>query len=653
MGDNGFVMSVVDEVKDRIDIVELIGETVKLRKTGKNFSGFCPFHPNKRTPAFVVFPETETWRCFGACNEGGDVFRFLMKKEGWDFPQTLSYLAQRAGIELQPFSPAQKEAKEEHERLSQLLESAVSFYRTQLLNQASGERVLQYLQDRNLSLETLEQFEIGYAPQSWDATHKSLLDRGYSEQEIINAGMVSERDEGGVYDRFRHRVMIPIRQARGQLVGFGARIVNPADVPKFLNSPQGVLFDKSKVLFGLEKAGREIRRANQAVIVEGYFDVIALHQAGFKNAVSPMGTALTTYQLRLLKRYSRNIVLALDPDVAGEQASIRGVAVAMDQGTEPGENVKSLVRSEGRLDAEIRVASLPEGLDPDEVVERDPKVWQELIEDSVPIISHLIEVATLEQALDDPKVKWEIARRVLPVIEEVSNPIEREAYRQTLARKLQVDERAFLSWHPRFAEGRRQAPILEYADPLVDENSARKLSTQDAVERFCLGLLLRDPELIYRIDRQFHALELEPFSSQDFTGTERQVIFQAIRSSLAQHEAEPNEYWRTRLEQNSLVAAESLVASVNELDLSRPKIAEGVLADFLRLRRRNIEFNLRQLHYQQVTLQEAQSKPNDQEALIALAMDVHKVTIQKERIDRALAGKASLSQSPITLEGRR
>jgi DNA primase len=645
-------MSVVDDVKGRIDIVEVIGETVKLRKAGKNYSGFCPFHPNKRTPAFVVFPETETWRCFGACNEGGDVFRFLMKKEGWDFPQTLSYLAERAGIELQPFSPAQKEEKEEHERLSQLLESAVSFYRTQILNQPAGEAVLQYLQDRNLSLETLEKFEIGYAPQSWDATYQSLLDRGYSEQEIINAGMVSERETGGIYDRFRNRIMIPIRQASGQLVGFGARIVNPDDVPKFLNSPQSVLFDKSRVLYGLDKAGREIRRANSAVIVEGYLDVIALHQAGFGNAVSPMGTALTTYQLRLLKRYSRNIVLALDPDAAGEQASIRGIAVAIDQEIDPGESVKSLVRSEGRLDAEIRVANLPEGLDPDEVVEKDPAIWQALIAEAVPIVNHLIEVATAKQDLDDPKVKWEIARRVLPVIEEVSNPIEREAYRQTLARKLQVDERAFLSWHPRFAEGRRREAVLGQAEPVIDEHAAQGLSAQDAVERFCLGLLLRDPELVYRIDRQFHALELEPFSSQDFTGTERQVIFQAIRSSLAQHESEPSKYWRTRLEQNSLVAADSLLSGVSELDLSRPKIAEGVLSDFLRLRRRNVESNLRQLHYQQVAVQEEQSEPNDKKTLITLTMEVHKVTMQKERIDRALAGKDGLTQSSFALEER-
>ena len=270
----------------------------------------------------------------------------------------------------------------------------------------------------------------------------------------------------------------------------------------------------------------------------------------------------------------------------------------------------------------------------------------------MPIVSHLIQVATAQQNLDDPKVKWEIARRVLPVIEEVSNPIEREAYRQTLARKLHVDERAFLTWHPRFAESRKRPKDVELSDLAIEETTVQGISAQDAVERFCLGLLLRDPELIYRIDRQFNALDLEPFSTQDFTGTERQVIFQAIRSSLAQHESEPSEYWRTRLKDDSLLAADTLLSQVSELDLSRPKIAEGVLSDFLRLRRRNIEANLRQLQYQQVLVQEAQEKPSDQEALIGLTTEVHRVTMQKDRIDRALAGKTGLAKRPFTLEGR-
>jgi DNA primase len=318
-------MSDIDEIKSRIDIVDLVSESVQLRRSGKNYTGFCPFHPNTRTPAFVVFPETGTWRCFGQCNEGGDIFGFLMKKEGWDFSETLSYLAEKAGVELKPPTPQEQAAAEEHDNLRDLLEEAVTYYRHQLLNTPPGQAALSYLNQRGLNDETIEAFGLGYAPRSWDALINHFIAKGFSEDELVNAGLVSQREsdqgevDAGVYDRFRHRVMFPIRDERGRMAGFGARILNPEDVPKFLNSPQTAIFDKSRLLYGLDRARKAIRTNDQAVIVEGYLDVIALHQAGYDTAVSPMGTALSDRQLYLLKRFSRNIVLALDPDAAGDK----------------------------------------------------------------------------------------------------------------------------------------------------------------------------------------------------------------------------------------------------------------------------------------------------------------------------------------------
>ena len=304
-------MGVIDEVKDRIDIIDLVGESVKLRKSGKNYTGFCPFHPNKRTPAFAVFPDSGTWRCFGACNEGGDIFSFLMKKEGWDFSEALTYLAERAGVELVPQTAEQEAEDESRQRLYELLDAAVAFFRHQLLSTAAGRPALAYLRDRGISDATLETFEIGYAPESWDVIMKHLIGRGFQEQDLVDAGVVSERDSGGLFDRFRHRVMFPIRDVRGRMAGFGARVLDPEAVPKYLNSPQTSIFDKGRLLYGLDKSRQEIRKLDQAVIVEGYMDVIGLHQAGFRNAVSPMGTALTENQLRLLKRYSRRIARAI------------------------------------------------------------------------------------------------------------------------------------------------------------------------------------------------------------------------------------------------------------------------------------------------------------------------------------------------------
>ena len=361
-------MSTIDEVKSKIDIVDLISEAgVKLRHSGRNYTGFCPFHDNKHTPAFVIWPESGTWRCFGQCNEGGDIFKFVMKKEGIDFREALQKLAARAGVELKDLrlreTPQQKEA---YEHLRRLLEDALVYYRTHLFNH---DRLLDYLRsERRLTDSTIETFGLGYAPAGYDNLLTHFASKGYSPQEMFDAGLLSEREDGSRFDRFRNRIMIPIRDEQGRMAGFGARIVDPDDIPKFLNSPETPIFSKGRLLYGLDRARKPIRAANQAVIVEGYLDVIALHQAGYENVVSPMGTALTEDQLRLLKKFTRRIVLALDPDVAGQKAVLRGLEAArsaMDREGELGFDARGLLRNEARMQADLRVAALPDDLDPD------------------------------------------------------------------------------------------------------------------------------------------------------------------------------------------------------------------------------------------------------------------------------------------------
>ncbi len=641
-------MSVADEIKERIDIVELIGQSVKLRKTGKNYTGFCPFHPNTRTPAFVVFPDTGNWRCFGACNEGGDIFKFVMKKEGWDFPEALRRLAERAGVELPARTQVEDAAEESHQRLREALEAAVAFFRHHLRETAAGEPVLAYLHKRGLSDAALEMFEIGYAPHSWDAGLTHLLERGYSEQELRDAGMVSERETGGVYDRFRHRIMIPIRDARGRMAGFGARIVDPNDVPKFLNSPQTPLFDKGRLLFGLDKARKAIRTADQAVIVEGYLDVIALHQAGYANAVSPMGTALSEDQLRLLKRFTRRIVLALDADAAGDQATLRGLTLAreaMDRQADPVFDARGLVRHEGRLDAELRVVTLPPGKDPDEVVAEDPEGWSAIVGRAQSVVDYVLDVLTSGQVVADPKMKSQVARQVLPLIEDVADPVEREAYRQKLARRLQVDERALQPGGGKPSGGRkRRAPSVEPAVQAPEATEAR-------IERFCLGLLLRSPEIAYRVDRQLAELDLERLAPQDFTGTERQVIFQAIRGALAQDDQDPGESWRRQVPEALISYAQSLLeeieslSAVTSMDLNQPKVLEEVLARFLQLRKRVLDSDLHQIQFLLLAAQDearlAGSEASDEKAV--LSGQVRKLAGQKARLEQALAKRQGLS----------
>src|SRR5688500_7411241 len=449
--------TITDEIKSKIDIVDLVSEAgVKLRHAGKNYTGFCPFHDNKHTPAFVVWPDSGTWRCFGQCNEGGDIFKFVMKRENLDFKEALNKLAARAGVEVPEYIKPASEQKDVHDNLRKLLEDALIFYRSHLL---ANKGILNYLRgERGLSDASIETFGLGYAPRAWDSALTHFTQRGFSEKDMFEAGLVSERDSGGYYDRFRNRIMIPIRDENGRMAGFGARIVDPNDVPKFLNSPETPIFSKGRLLYGLDRARKPVRVADQAVIVEGYFDVIALHQAGYENVVSPMGTALTEDQLRLLKRFSRRIVLALDPDTAGQKAVLRGLDAArhaMDREGELGFDARGLLRNEARLQADLRVASIPDDLDPDEIVARDRDEWARLIENAKPIVTHVMETLAAGQNLGDPKVKNQIAAQVVPLIEDLPNALERDTYRQALARMLRVDESALADTQAPPPRGRR------------------------------------------------------------------------------------------------------------------------------------------------------------------------------------------------------
>jgi DNA primase len=638
-------LSPVDEIKDRLDIVEVVGASVKLRRSGKNYVGFCPFHPNVHTPAFVVFPESGTWRCFGACNDGGDVFKFVMKKEGWDFKEALRQLAARAGVELGPREAREEADEAAHARLRQALEAAVLFYRHHLLDTEAGKPVLDYLRQRGLQAASLEAFEIGYAPHGWDATLEHLGAKGFTPQEMLDAGLLTESAAGKTYDRFRNRIMIPIRDGRGRLAGFGARVVAPEDVPKFLNSPQTAIFDKGRLLYGLDKARQSMRATGEAVLVEGYMDVIGLHQAGKTNVVSPMGTALTETQMRLLKRFSRRVVLALDADVAGYQATMRGLEVArqsMDREMDPVFAPRGLVRFEGRLDADIRVATLPEGLDPDELVAEDPGAWDRLIQQAPAVVDYVMEVLCRDQDLDNPKVKSEIANSVLPLIEDVADPVEREAYRQSLARRIRVDERA-LAPASRPASGPRRRQPKGEVEPAEPAPSPRP---QQALEQFCLGMVLRDPELLYTLDRVFQELGLERVSPDDFTGTQRQVIFRAARQSLAQDQEEPALYWQGELdpalapEAMGLVEELEVLGRLVSLDLQQRKVADDVVARFLQLRKQRLELGLNQAQFRLLEAQEAGEASSVEDDLKAvLVKQVMELASNKARLERALGGK--------------
>jgi DNA primase len=603
-------MSVIDEIKSKVDIVDLVSEAgVKLRHAGRNYTGFCPFHDNKHTPSFVVWPESGTWRCFGQCNEGGDVFKFVMKRENFDFKEALDKLAARAGVEVPTFTKQTPEQKEAYDKLRILLEDAIIFYRSHLM---ANKSLLNYLrQKRGLTDFSIETFGLGYAPNAWDSTLVHFTQRGYSEQDLAEAGMLSQRDSGGFYDRFRNRLMIPIRDENGRMTGFGARIVDPNDVPKFLNSPETPVFTKGHLLYGLDRARKPIRSADQAVIVEGYLDVIALHQAGYDNAVSPMGTALTEHQLRLLKRFTRRIVLALDPDAAGQKAVLRGLDAArqaMDREGELGFDARGLLREEARLQADLRVAAIPDGLDPDEIVARDKEEWSRLIEKAKPIVTYVMETLAAGQNIIDPKVKNQIAAQVLPLIEDLPNALERDTYRQQLARMLRVDESALTGTQAQASRVKRprgQQGAQSIQKKSQEKPAALTISTNNRVEAYIIAVLVKKPELLYRLDRVLQEYGLLKLAVQDFEYTDHQMMFGLIRESVEQDKTEHHEFVVESVPASLQSLLQELDAQAEKkFERMEEKLLEELLRGVIKLRRVAAGENLNQLRYLQEEAQQ-------------------------------------------------
>ncbi len=600
-------MNNIEEIKSRIDIVDLISETVKLRRAGKNYTGFCPFHSNTRTPAFVVFPDSGTWRCFGECNEGGDIFRFIMKKEGWDFPETLRYLANKAGIILEPLTPKKKEENAYEEKLSGILEEALIFFRHHLMQNEKGKSVLAYLTDkRKLSLKTIETFELGFAPDGWEDGWTYFQNKGYSEKELVDCGLITKRSEKeGFYDRFRNRIIFPIRDANQRMCGFGARALSSEDNPKYLNSPQTLLFDKSALLYGLDKTRKPIRTVDQAIIVEGYFDVIGLYQSGFQNAVSPMGTALTPIQMRLLKRYTRKIILALDPDSAGEKATLKGLEVARDSMDHSDDFIfdpKGLIRTEARLDADIRVCSLPDGKDPDEIALENPETWKMILEQAKPIITHVIDTLSAGKNLDDPKTKSEIASKVVPLIKDVPNAVERDAYRQQLARVLHIDEQSLFSisevQYISRGRSRRQKIEKESDDEFIkDQLEMQLLPIKNKIynlEKHLVLLLFKKPEMVYDLDRYLKKNSLFPLSNSDVESGDLQVVLTLILKSLQQVDLDGEEFISNNLP-DDLHWLESELEQVVHEGTTQDRILEDLARTLLMLRKIRVNEKIKNL----------------------------------------------------------
>ncbi|MBI5959248.1 MAG: DNA primase [Chloroflexi bacterium] len=557
-------MSVVDDVKARLDILDVVSGYVNLQKAGRNYKAPCPFH-QERTPSFIVFPDTQTWRCFGACGEGGDIFGFVMKAEGWDFAETLRELAKRAGVELTPRTPDQQQHQAENERLYGLIEETARFFHQQLTETPQGEFARNYVARRGLNEQTIKTFVLGYAPDDWRQALQHLQMLGYQQDEIIEAGVAIRSEKGSVYDRFRHRLIVPIRDGRGRTVGFGARALRAEDTPKYLNSPQGPLFDKSHLLFGLDMARRVIRESETAVIVEGYMDAIQAHQGGFLNVVAQMGTALTEEQLRQLERYATRLILALDPDAAGVNATMRGLNVAR-QTLDGEERVtfdpRGMMRYTGTLNMDIRVVSLPDGQDPDDLIRDHPEAWESLIAGAVPVADYVIQQGTIHlNERSSYQEREKAARELLPILTATESDLQRSGNIQTLARRVHIDERTLLQWalHRRAVQT-RPAPALHeqrrLARPSAAQVAAASSTPSAQREGFCLRLLLEQPDRLYSANRKLRELQgndgtlasgLASLNAEDFSRPDYQAVFRLLLQALYQDDLEPVDYFNQHL----------------------------------------------------------------------------------------------------------
>ena len=467
--------SPVEEIKSRLDIVEFIQGYLRLQKAGVNFRANCPFHGEK-TPSFFVTPTRQIWHCFG-CGKGGDIFAFAMEMEGLDFSEALKMLAMRAGVVLVREDPR---ISSERSRLYDVNEAAAVMFQYVLSQTPAAQ---EYALGRGLTEETIKKFRIGFSPQSWDFLLKNLIKKGFTKEEIERAGLAIQSQDGSSwYDRFRSRIMFPITDFNGRVIGFGGRIFMPdpkqatstdKTEAKYINTPQTMIYDKSSVLYGFDKAKQEIRAKNRVVIVEGYMDCIMSHQAGVLNTIAVSGTALTPQQLKALRRLCETIVCSFDTDAAGESATRRSLALASE------------------FDFDRLVAAIPSGKDPADTVVENPVLWQDAVMQAKPVVDFYVAKAFFLYNPATPEGKKEIAAMVLPFVDDLSDAIQRDHWIKELAARLEVTEDAIVKEMNRRREGQSSYDRNE-ADGL--DAPAETSGRRERLEKQFLALMACMPE---------------------------------------------------------------------------------------------------------------------------------------------------------------
>ncbi|MEW6614599.1 MAG: DNA primase [Thermodesulfobacteriota bacterium] len=463
----------LEEIKDRASIVEVISDYVSLKKVGKNYKGLCPFHPEK-TPSFMVNEEKQIFHCFG-CNMGGNVLSFLMKMDRLSFPEAARELARRYGIDLPKIkiSDADKRETLEREWLFELNELAASYYHNLLVNEKEGKGAREYLRQRGIGNDVIIDHRLGYAQNSWDGLLKFLLKKGIPLPRVSELGLIIPKKAQGFYDRFRGRIIFPIINIHGKVIGFGGRVLDNS-LPKYLNSPESSIYNKSNSLYGLKVAKDFIRSEDKVIVVEGYFDLLSLNQYSIKNVTATLGTSLTTGHIRILRRYTNNIITVFDADEAGEKAAARSLDILLKHGTSP------------------KIAVLPSGFDPDSFVRKvGENSFKEIIAGSIPLIEFAINEVIKKHDAFSVEGKVKIIEDVTPILAKIENKIERDIYIQRVSNRLDIKEDTIVS----------QLRKTKKGGDALQEKGIQSMD-EDIVEKLLLKLMLLNNEVVHKIQEE-------------------------------------------------------------------------------------------------------------------------------------------------------
>jgi len=490
--------SSLQEIKDRLNVADVISGYITAKKAGVNFKAVCPFH-NEKSPSLVISPQKQIWHCFG-CGEGGDIFGFVMRYENVDFKEALKILAQKAGVKLPEYKPQNPEQQNEKDLLFRINDFAARFYHEILIKGKVASAALNYLKGRGLSEGTIKKWFIGYAPEDFHALEQALGQKKVSIHDLVKAGVSVKNERGQIYDRFRGRVTFPIYNLQGEAVGFSARILaDDGKSAKYVNSPETTVYNKSKILFGLNFAKNAIRKLDEAVIVEGQMDCIAAHQAGFENVVASSGTALTLEQLLMLSRLTKNLKFCFDGDTAGQAASRRAGELALKQGFR------------------LKIIALEKVKDPDDLIKKSPGLWEKAVSEAKWFLDWQMEFAEKSFPSDMVEQKHFLTQAVLPLLAYVSDPLEQDHYIRRMVQKFGISERTVRDYIKLHAAGK--APTDERSS-----NIATVASGPSLLEKEILGGVLLYPNLL----ENFRTI----LTAEDMSSPE---IIEALRLTLEGH----------------------------------------------------------------------------------------------------------------------